>query len=98
MSVSFADERFASPKLASNLESMGEVKAHRTADPLTQVSSPTETRHARLLAALTDVRLASTVDPVTLMHQRLATRMGDDGLADDAGRLDASGNTVSIKF
>jgi hypothetical protein len=51
-----------------------------------------------LLAALTDGRLVSTVDPVTLMHQRLATRMGDDGLADDAGRLDASGNSVSIKF
>jgi hypothetical protein len=98
MSVSFADERFASPKPASNLESMGEVKSRRAADPLAQVSSPTETRHARLLAALTDVRLAGTVDPVTLMHQRLATPMGDDGLADDAGRLDASGTSVSIKF
>ncbi|HXA79757.1 MAG TPA: hypothetical protein VNV14_00685 [Opitutaceae bacterium] len=98
ISVSFADERFASPRPASNLESMGEVKARRTADPLAQVSSPTETQHARLLAALTDVRLVSAVDPVTLMHQRLATRMGDDGLADDAGRFDASGNSVSLKF
>jgi hypothetical protein len=98
MSVSFADERFVNPRLASNLESTGEIKARRAADPLTQVSSPTETQHARLLAALTDVRLVNAVDPVTLMHQRLATRMGDDGLADDAGRLDASGNSVSIKF
>jgi hypothetical protein len=98
MSVSFADDRFASPKPASNLESMGEVKSHRTADPLTQVSSPTETQHARLLAALTDARMVNTVDPVTLMHQRLATRMGDDGLADDATRLGASGNSVSFKF
>jgi hypothetical protein len=51
-----------------------------------------------LLAALTDVRLVGTVDPVTLMHQRLATRVGDDGLADDAGRFDASGTSVSVKF
>ncbi|HEV8073184.1 MAG TPA: hypothetical protein VGP21_03545 [Opitutaceae bacterium] len=98
MSVSFADERFASPRPASNLESMGEVKSHRTADPLTQVSSPTETQHARLLAALTDVRFVSTVDPVVLMHQHLATRMGDDGLADDAGRFDANGTSMSVKF
>jgi hypothetical protein len=98
MSVSFADERFANPRPASNLESTGEIKARRTADPLTQVSSPTETQHARLLAALTDVHLVNAVDPVTRMHQRLATSMGDDGLADDAGRLDASGNSVSIKF
>jgi len=98
MSVSFADERFANPRPASNLESMGEVKARRTADPLAQVASPSETRHARMLAALTDARFVSTVDPVTLMHQRLATRMGDDGLADDAGRLDANGTVVSIKF
>jgi hypothetical protein len=98
MSVSFADERFANPRPASNLESTGEIRPRRTADPLTQVSSPTETQHARLLAALTDVRLVNAVDPVTRMHQRLATSMGDDGLADDAGRLDASGNTVSIKF
>jgi hypothetical protein len=98
MSVSFADERFASPNPASNLESMGEVKARRTADPLAQVSSPTETQHARLLAALTDVRMVSTVDPVVLMHQHLATRMGDDGLADDAGRFDANGTSMSVKF
>jgi hypothetical protein len=98
IAVSFSDERFVSPRLASNLGSMGEVKSHRTSDPLTQVSSPTETQHARLLAALTDVRLVSAVDPVTLMHQRLSTRMGDDGLADDAGRFDASGNSVSVKF
>jgi hypothetical protein len=98
MSVSFADARITNLRPASNLESMGELKSHRTADPLTQVSSPTEMRHARMLAALTDVRSVNTVDPVTLMHQRLATRMGDDGLADDAGRLDANGTTVSIKF
>ena len=98
MSVSFANERFANPGPASSLESMGEIKARRTSDPLAQVSSPTETQHARLLAALTDVRLVNAVDPVTLMHQRLATRMGDDGLADDATRLGASGNSVSIKF
>jgi len=98
MSVSFTDERIADPRLASNLESTGEIRPRRTADPLTQVSPPAETQHARMLAALTDVRLVSTVDPVTLMHQRLATRMGDDGLADDATRLGASGNSVSIKF
>jgi hypothetical protein len=98
MSVSFADARITSDRPDSNLGSMGELKSHHTADPLTQVSSPTEMRHARLLAALTDMRSVNTVDPVTLMHQRLATRMGDDGLADDAGRLDASGNSVSFKF
>jgi hypothetical protein len=98
MSVAFADARIASPRPASSLASVDETKARRTADPLNQVSSPSETRHARLIAALTDVRLVSTVDPVALMHQRLATRMGDDGLADDIGRLDASGNSVSIKF
>jgi hypothetical protein len=98
MSVSFADARITNLRPASTLESMGELKSHRTADPLTQVSSPSETRHARMLAALTDVRSVNTVDPVTLMHQRLATRVGDDGLADDAGRLDANGTTVSIKF
>jgi hypothetical protein len=98
MSVSFADEHFANPRLASNLESTGEIKSRRTTDPLTQVSSPTEMQHARLLAALTDVRLVNAVDPVTRMHQRLATSMGDDGLADDATRLGASGNSVSIKF
>jgi hypothetical protein len=99
ISVSFADARIASPRPASLLDSMGEVKgARRTADPLAQVSSPSETRRARLLAALTDVRFVNTLDPVVLMHQRLATRMGDDGLADDAGRLDASGNSVSVKF
>jgi hypothetical protein len=96
--VGFADARIANPRPASSLVSMGEVKTRRTADPLDQVSSPSETRHARLIAALTDVRLVSTVDPVALMHQRLATRIGDDGLADDAGRLDASGNSVSFKF
>jgi hypothetical protein len=98
MSVSFADERFANPRPISSLESPGEIKSRRTTDPLTQVSSPTETQHARLLAALTDVRLVNAVDPVTRMHQRLATSMGEDGLADDAVRLDASGNSVSIKF
>jgi hypothetical protein len=98
LSVTFADVRFANPKPASNLASVGEVAARRTADPLAQVSSPSETGHARLLAALTDLRLVSTVDPVALMHQRLATRMGDEGLADDVGRLGASGNSVSIKF
>jgi hypothetical protein len=51
-----------------------------------------------LLAALTDVRFVSTVDPVVLMHQHLATRMGDDGLADDAGRFDANGTSMSVKF
>jgi hypothetical protein len=98
MRVSFADASIASPRPASNLEPMDEARARHTADPLSQVSSPTETQHARLLAALTDVRLVSMVDPVTLMHQRLATRVGDDGLADDAGRFDASGNSVSLKF
>jgi hypothetical protein len=94
----FADASIASPRPASNLESMGEAKARHTADPLTQVSSPTETQHARWRAALTDVRLVSMADPVTLMHQQLATRVGDDGLADDAGRFDANGTTVSVKF
>jgi len=98
MSVSLADERFANPGSASHLESTGGIKSRRPADPLTQVASPTDTGHARLLAALTDARFVSTVDPVTLMHQRLATSMGDDGLADDAGRLDANGTVVSIKF
>jgi hypothetical protein len=98
ISVNFTDARIASPKPDSNLESIDGVKSRRTADPLTQVSSPTETQHARWRAALTDVRAVSMVDPVTLMHQQLATRVGEDGLADDAGRLDASGNTVSIKF
>jgi hypothetical protein len=98
MSVNFADARIDNPVAASNLESMSESRARRTADPLTQVSSPTETQYARWRAALTDGRLVSMVDPVTLMHQQLATRVGDDGLADDAGRLDASGNSVSIKF
>ncbi len=97
-SVSFDGALIANSRPASSLTSMGEVKARRTADPLAQVSSPSETRHARLMAALTDVRLVSTVDPVALMHQRLATRVGDDGLADDAGRLGASGNSVSFKF
>jgi hypothetical protein len=98
MSVNFADARIDNPRPASNLDSMGDVKARLTSDPLAQVSSPSEMQHARLVAALTDVRLVCTDDPVALMHRRLATRMGDDGLADDAGRLDASGNSVSIKF
>jgi hypothetical protein len=98
MSVSLADERFANPGTTSSLASTGGIKSQRSADPLTQVASPTDTGHARLLAALTDVRLVSAVDPVVLMHQHLATRMGDDGLADDAGRFDANGTSMSVKF
>jgi hypothetical protein len=98
MFVTFADAHIANPRPDSSLASIGDVRTRRTADPLAQISSPSETRHARLIAALTDVHLVSTVDPVALMHQRLATRMDDDGLADDAGRLGASGNSVSFKF
>jgi hypothetical protein len=100
ISASFADARITNPAPVSDLASDGGVKASLTADPLTQVSSPSQTQHARLLAALTDVRLACAVDPIAAahMHQRYATSVGDEGLADDIGRLGVDGSRVSIKF
>ncbi|MGA3007226.1 MAG: hypothetical protein ABSE59_04975 [Opitutaceae bacterium] len=98
LSASFADERIANQRLASSLAYNDEAKVRPAADPLTQVSSPSETQHARLIAVLTDARLNGTVDPVVAMHQRLTTRVGDEGLADDADRLGVDGDRVSIKF
>ncbi|HXA13617.1 MAG TPA: hypothetical protein VNW23_00695 [Opitutaceae bacterium] len=100
LSASFADAHMADLNLGSSLASVGNVKVHSAADPLTQVSPPSETRHARFLAALTDSHLASAVDPIVAahMHQRYASSLGDEGFADDIGRLDASGDHVSFKF
>jgi hypothetical protein len=97
-SASFADARIDNPRPVSDLASVSEGRVRFVSDPLTQVSPPSETQHARLLAALTDLRPAGAVDPVVLMHQRLSTRVDDEGLADDAGRLGASGNSVSFRF
>jgi hypothetical protein len=97
-SATFAGARLDNPVPVSAFPAVGQVRTRLKADPLSQVATPSETQHARMLAMLTDGRPSGGVDPEVMMHQRLSTRVDDERLADDEGRLGASGNSVSFKF
>jgi hypothetical protein len=98
--ANFATARMPDPVLTAGLASIVNVRARPASDPLTQVSSPGEIRHARLLAALTDARLSNVVEPasVTRTHERIVNRLANEGLADDISRLGVEGTQVSFKF
>ncbi|HTB81555.1 MAG TPA: hypothetical protein VK717_11790 [Opitutaceae bacterium] len=98
--ANFATVRMADPVLTAGLASVGNSRARPAADPLTQVSSPGEIRHARLLAALTDTRLSNIVEPASVArtHERIVNRLANEGLADDISRLGVEGTQVSFKF
>lgn len=98
--ANFAVARMPDPVLAAGPASASNVRPRPTSDPLTQVSSPGEIRHARLLAALTDARLSNVVEPasVTRTHERIVNRLANEGLADDISRLGVEGTQVSFKF
>jgi hypothetical protein len=100
MIANLATARVVDPVLTAGLESVSNVRAHPASDPLTQVSSPGELRHERLLAALTDTRLSNVVEPtsVTRTHERIVNRLANEGLADDISRLGVEGTQVSFKF
>ena len=85
----------------ASLESIGGAKTRPAADPLAQVSAPGETRHERILAALTDTRLVSEIEPasVSRTRERIASRLASEGFAaDDISRLGVEGTQVSFKF
>jgi hypothetical protein len=79
--ANFAMARMADPVLTAGLASVSNVRARPAADPLTQVSSPGEIRHARLLAALTDARLSNVVEPASVArtHERIVNRLATKG-------------------
>lgn len=98
--ANFATARMPDPVLTAGLASVSSVRARPASDPLTQVSSPGEIRHARLLAALTDSRLSNVVEPASVArtHERIVNRLANEGLADDISRLGVEGTQVSFKF
>lgn len=98
--ANFATARMPDPVLTAGLASIVNVRARPASDPLTQVSSPGEIRHARLLAALTDARLNNVVEPASVArtHERIVNRLANEGLADDISRLGVEGTQVSFKF
>ena len=75
-------------------------RARPAADPLAQISSPGEMHHARMLAALTDTHLIGEIEPasVSRVRERIASRLANDGYADDISRLGVEGTQVSFKF
>jgi hypothetical protein len=79
---------------ASGFESRA-LPARTTVEPLQQMSSPGETRRARLLTAM--VSMAS-MDPSARTTERAASRIAEDDLYDQVQRFGARGDRLHVKF
>jgi len=79
---------------ASGFESRA-LPARTTVEPLQQMSSPGETRRARLLTAM--VSMAS-MDPSARTTERAANRIAEEDLYDQVQRFGARGDRLHVKF
>jgi hypothetical protein len=71
------------------------LPARTTVEPLQQMSSPGETRRARLLTAM--VSMAS-MDPSARTTERAANRIAEEDLYDQVQRFGARGDRLHVKF
>jgi hypothetical protein len=67
-------------------------------EPLSQVSTPRDTRRARLLASAVPTDLHSPEHSAARSRERITSQLNEQSLYDSITRLGVAGNRLSIKF
>jgi hypothetical protein len=94
-----ADEPELLPVLARsrNFDSSMQEKSG-SIEPLSQVSTPRDTRRARLLASAVPTDLHSPEHSAARSRERITSQLSEQSLYDSITRLGLAGNRLSIKF
>jgi hypothetical protein len=99
LAVSESDEPELLPVLARsrNFDASLQEKSS-SVEPLSQISTPRDTRRARLLASAVPTDLHSPEHSPARSRERITSQLSEQSLYDSITRLGLAGNRLSIKF